>query len=211
MNVIWDIIQGGDDWIGIRKGKITASNLDKIITAKTCAISKQSDDFINELIEECFFKNLPSWSGNFWMEWGKEYEAEARLEFSKHTGLAVREAGFVIGDDPTVGCSPDGLIMAGEEIISGVEIKCPRPKTHIGYIRDGVLPDAYIQQVHGSMAITGLDTWHFWSYAKGLMPLHIIVRRNDYTAKLETALAQFVASYKAAYADALPRLKIPNQ
>jgi hypothetical protein len=58
------------------------------------------------------------------------------------------------------------------------------------------------------MAVTKLNEWHFWSYFPGMQPFHIIARRDDFTAKVETALAEFVPLYKSAMSTAIPKLKI---
>lgn len=209
MKIFRDLEQGTPEWIAIRKGHPTASRFSDIITAAKGELSKSSTGYIRELIGESFCPDWEEWLGNKFTDRGKETEPEARDAFATilEAGRTVEEVGFVLGDDQVCGCSPDGLIYEGEALVSGVEIKCPSPKVHVGYVLDGGLPDAYKQQVHGSMVIAGLPEWHFWSYFPGLRPHHVIIKRDDYTAKLQAALWQFVASYKAAYADAVPKLK----
>jgi len=112
-----------------------------------------------------------------------------------HTGLQVEQVGFVTQDNGVIGCSPDGLIKSGDDYIGGVEIKCPFPATHVKYHAGGKLPDEYKQQVHGSMAVTGLNRWEFWSYFPGLAPFHITVERDSYTEKVERALETFLIEY----------------
>lgn len=207
MKIYRDLTQGTPEWLAIRKGRPTASRFSEIITA-TGLPSKSADGYMRELIAECFCPDFVSWRGNADTERGQELEPEARVAFSNATGLTLDIVGFVIADDGTCGCSPDSLILGGSGHIAGVEIKCPTPKTHVGYVLDGVLPDVYKQQVHGSMAITGLDTWHFWSYFPGLKPLHVVVHRDGYTDKVAVLLAAFVRDYKAAMSAAIPKLKV---
>lgn len=209
MKIYHDLEQGSDEWKLVRKGHPTASRFSDIITAAKGELSKSAQPYIRELIGESFCPDWEEWLGNKYTDRGKETEPEAREAFSTilDAPFAVKEVGFVLGDDLVCGCSPDGLIYEGEALVSGVEIKCPSPKVHVGYVLDGGLPSAYKQQVHGSMVVTGLTCWHFWSYFPGLRPHHIIVQRDDYTAKLQAALWEFVASYKAEYAKAVPQLK----
>lgn len=210
MKILWNLEQGSAEWKEKRKGKPTASGFSNIITAAKGELSKSADGYINQLIGETFCPDWEDWQGNKFTERGKEFEAEAREAFQAEliAGDLV-EVGFCIADDGVCGCSPDGLILdINKEPVSGVEIKCPSPKTHVGYVRGGVLPDDYKQQVHGSMAVTGLCEWHFWSYFPGMKPLHVIVERDEYTAKLEAALAQFVEMYREARELALPKLQI---
>ena len=211
MNIFRDIEQGSPEWIAIRKGHPTASRFSDIITAAKGELSNSSTGYIRELIGESFCPDWEEWLGNKFTDRGKETEPEARDAFATILDgtLRVEEVGFVLGDDGVCGCSPDGLIYKGDLLVSGVEIKCPSPKVHVGYVLDGGLPLQYKAQVHGSMAITGLPEWHFWSFFPGLRPHHVVVKRDDFTTKLEVALGQFVTSYKAAYADALPKLQLP--
>lgn len=207
MKIYKDIKQASDEWHAIRKGRPTASRFDEIITA-TGLPSKSIAPYIRELISECFCPDFAKWAGNVYTDRGAELEPEAREAFAKETGLTLEQVGFVIQEDGPAGCSPDSLIRTGGEIIAGLEIKCPSPKAHVGYVLDGVLPAAYVQQVHGSMAITGLSIWHFFSYFPGMKPLHVIVQRDSYTVKVEQALAAFVLTYRKAMDDAVPKLQL---
>lgn len=210
MRVFTDLIQGSDEWKAVRKGKPTASRFSDIITAKTGELSKSATGYIRELIGECYCPDWEPWQGNQFMERGKELEPIARAKFIEEIGHGVEEVGFVLSRDGVCGCSPDGLIydLEAQSYVAGVEIKCPIPKTHIGYIMDGGLPDEYKQQVHGSMAVTGLSHWHFYSYFPGMKSHHVIVKRDDYTAKVESALNTFVQQYREAMAIADKLVKI---
>jgi len=206
MTIYKDITQGSDDWLKIRKGRPTASRFDDILTS-TGALSKSSTAYIRELIAECFCPDFQEWAGNKYTDRGQAMEPESREAFAKHTGLTTEQVGFVLSDDGVCGCSPDSFIMVDGKPVAGLEMKNPAPKTHVGYVLDGVLPSDYKQQVHGSMAITGLSEWHFWSYFPGLKPFHFIVQRDSYTEKVEWALKEFITNYRSAMAEAVPRLK----
>lgn len=202
-----DIIQGSPEWLAIRKGHPTASRFDDILTP-TGALSKSSMAYIRELIAECFCPDFQEWVGNKYTDRGQAMEPESREAFAKHTGLTIEQVGFVLADDRVCGCSPDSFIMREGRPVAGLEMKNPAPKAHVGYVLDGVLPPIYTQQVHGSMAITGLSEWHFWSYFPGMRPFHFIARRDNYTEKIEAALKDFVKNYRAAMVDAVPKLKL---
>lgn len=209
MKIYRDITQGAPEWLAIRKGRPTASRFDEIVTP-TGLLSKSATGYIRELIGECFCPDFQAWGGNAATDRGQELEPSAREAFVNLTGLTIEQVGFVIGDDNVAGCSPDSLVVStlGTTHTAGVEIKCPAPKAHVNYVLDGTLPDCYKAQVHGSMVVTGLPRWHFFSYFPGLKPLHVIVQRDEYTAKVEAALGDFVARYKIAMAEAVPKLKL---
>ncbi len=202
------VLQGSDEWHAMRRGRPTASRFKDIITAAKGDLSKSAKSYIAELIGETF---VPSWidfAGNKFTDRGTELEPSARKAFIEATGMPVKEVGFCTRNDGVVGCSPDGLIEEGADYVAGVEIKCPSPKVHVGWMMDGTLPDDHKQQVHGSMAVTGLTEWHFWSYFPGLQPFHLIVRRDDYTEKLSASLDQFLIDYAAAREAVIPKLKL---
>jgi len=210
MNIIRDLTQGTPEWRAVRKGKPSASRFSDIITAAKGDLSKSADGYIRELIGECY---CPEWEYIFptaAMKRGIELEPEARQSFSEMTGLVVDQVGFVIADDGVCGCSPDGLISMDGQFVAGLEIKCPSPKEHVGYVLGGALPDTYKQQVHGSMAVTGLPRWHFFSYFPGMQPLHVIIERDDYTEKMCAALATFVEQYRTTMISALAKLQLPE-
>jgi hypothetical protein len=155
---------------------------------------------MRDLLVECFTPDYAKFLGTFWTDRGTEMEPEARKAFEAHTGLVTEQVAFVTADrwKHVVGCSPDSLLKdAAGNYVAGLEIKCPSPFTHAEYIEAGELPPEYKAQVHGSMAVTGLNKWHFWSYFPGLAPFHLVVERDAYTEKLTAALDQFVIDYGA--------------
>ena len=129
---------------------------------------------------------------SYWMERGNLVEEEARNVFAMKYEIEVEEVGFITTDDGKYGCSPDGLISPNE----GLEIKCPKSKTYMGYVREwklkGTFPIKYIPQVQGSMLVTGFSSWNFMVYVPGAEPLIIKVKRDDaYCAKLKVELDAF--------------------
>jgi len=191
--------QRSDAWYALRRGLPTASRFDAILTPKTAEPSKAQDSLINELIaesiqppEQGFIRHYISPE----MEQGMKLEGEARcsfeLEYAK--GQPVKEVGFIMHDCGLFGGSPDALV--GDD--SGLELKVPNLSTHIGYVRAGALPPEYRCQVHGSMIVTGRNSWWFFSYARGALPFTILVKKDDFTKKLEDELYVFCSKYNEA-------------
>ena len=197
--IIWpNLLQGSEQWLAARVGKLTASNASKIITAGG-KLSTQSQGYMDELISDCFCPGQNAWHGNANTDRGTAMEPLARAAFERRHSMAVTEVGFVTREDGVIGCSPDGLISRGnDKWISGLEIKCPLPKTHFRYLTDGGLPDTYKPQVHFSMMVTGLP-WHFFSYCPGMRPLHLFIEPDSYTRKLQTVVEDFVSEYAKAW------------
>lgn len=211
MQIYKDFPQLSEEWHAIKRGRASASNFDKIMTAVQCKYSTQSKGYMRDLLVECFCPDYAKFLGNKWTDRGTEMEPEAREAFRSHTGKRIEEVAFVTAPKwgHVVGCSPDALELdASDTHVAGVEIKCPSPFTHAEYIEGGVLPNDYKMQVHGGMVVTGLSTWHFWSYYPGLRPFHVIVQRDEFTAKLEEAIDRFVIEYGAYREKMTPLLQL---
>ena len=191
-----DTAQRSEAWYAARRGMPTASRFDMILTPKTGKPASAQETLINELIAESV---LPPQEGAIVpateeMYEGMKLEAEARCYFELEEAKSpVTQVGFCIHDSGLFGCSPDGL--CGED--GGLELKVPLAKTHIGYVREGTLPDAYKCQVHGSMIVTGRKWWSFFSYNRYFDPFHIRVEWDAFTEKLQGELFAFCARYNA--------------
>ena len=199
------MIQQSEEWFRARKGRITASNADRILTP-TGKDSSQWDAYAIELVAECIRPDeMPTFFGNAHTDRGNELEADARDHFSAVMGMEVTQVGFVTREDGIVGCSPDGLIYQDGVAVAGVELKCPIAKVHAGYVVEGAVPKSYMPQVHFSMAITGLP-WYFMSYCPGMVPHIALVKPDDYTAKMADAVDRFLIYYAERRKQLLPLL-----
>lgn len=185
--IILEHEQGSTEWKRSRVGKLSASNFSKIITT-TGKPSTSADTYINQLIAELLTGQTTSFHQTEWMLRGSELEPMARANFCLDTGLDVLETGFILDDTESWGCSPDGLI--GKD--SGLEIKCCKAETHIGYWRNpqsGV--KKYMQQIQGCMLVTGRSSWWFYSFhpdLKGQNTLVRVERDEEFIQKLSEQL-----------------------
>jgi len=134
---------------------------------------------------------------------GNALEGAAREAYEDLTGKTLAQVGLITTNDGLFGASADSFhfLDNGAEIPGcyghGLEIKVPRRSTLIGYVRDGVLPDEYRGQVHGSMIIAERDEWDFFACypLEGValkdnpMPyLHLTVKRDSFTRDLEQGM-----------------------
>lgn len=191
-----DVQQNSLAWLVARAGLVTASEFDNIVTTTFKARDGEMPESYMDL------KLAERWTGGpmpganvIDMEIGKILEEDAKPSYSLETGQSIERVGLCKTDDGMLGCSPDGLI--GED--SGIEIKCPQLKTHIGYLRRGVVPKTYLHQVHGAMLVTGRPRWVFMSFNRSLInaPLIITVERDEeIQAKLRSALGDFLVKYE---------------
>lgn len=200
---IHNMEQKSDEWFAIRKGRLTASQYDKVFNQKTLSLNKiNALKHIDTMLGELYYKQddmmkfKPSWA----MERGIRLEDEARIDFEIREDVKVDEVGFVTNESfgDHIGCSPDGLIV-GEN--GGVEIKCPLPATHIKYHREGVLPKEYRAQVHGSMAVCDADYWWFTSYCPDIKDFTLKVYRDSYTEALAQTLRDFNSLFASRFSE----------
>jgi putative phage-type endonuclease len=180
--------QYSDEWWSARRGIPSASAFGRILTP-TGKPSTQSKKYMYELLAESVIgEEETKVEPTEWMQRGTEMEAEARDWFSFEIGADIDEVGFCISDDGKYGASPDGIIT-DEKI--GIEIKCPKASTHIGYLENGKLPGIYKPQIHGQMLVTGFKKWTFISYHPSFRPLIVTVTPDEYTNQLKVAVNQF--------------------
>jgi predicted phage-related endonuclease len=130
------------------------------------------------------------------LQWGKDYEEDARDAYSAATFEAIEEESFIYQDiKMRAGISPDGLIV-GED--KGLELKCPwSSKVWCAFAGRGEIKKEEIAQVQFSLMITGFKSWGFAKYDPrnvNCKKLHYveIFRDEEMIAKLEKGLAEFI-------------------
>lgn len=164
--------QGSELWHQLRRERLTASKMKRVLTP-TGALSEQSNGLAYEMALHSIpgFVDALEFTGNKHTDWGNDMEPEARRWWqASNPEACLVEVGFVALRDVAIGCSPDGLIYDGGEIVSGLEIKCPAPQTLTEWALAGMLPPEHAPQVHLSMIVCGCDEWEFVGYYPGLRP-----------------------------------------
>jgi len=189
----FDIEQGSDDWLALRRGMITASTICRLITStgKPAGNDTSRAQLLQLLAERITGETEPSFYNDD-MARGHLLEPLARALYAEHYA-PVQECGFITADfyGATIGFSPDGLV--GEKGL--IEIKAPRQKTHIKSLLNNEVPTEYLPQVQTGLAVTGRAWCDFISYAPGL-PLFVCRCERD-----EAVIAQLIAAAEAAEAE----------
>lgn len=172
---ILDVVQNSPEWFTARCGIPTASNFDKIITAKG-EPSKQRTKYLYQLAGERITCKSEETYQNANMLRGIEMEDEARKLYEVITGGTVVKVGLCITEGKTIyAASPDGLFKDD----GAVEIKCPLISTHVAYLLNGGLVEDYFQQLQGQLLVTGRKWVEIMSYYPGLKPLLVPVNRDE--------------------------------
>ena len=171
---VLDLIQGSPEWLEARLGCPSGSNFKRLITSRG-EPSSTAETYINELIAEKLTGETTFVTETEWMARGKALEVDAKCFYEFDQGVDINDVGFIKDDQYECGVSPDGLI--GKH--GGIEIKCPKPSTHVQYLRTKKVPSIYIPQIQGCMWITGRKWWDFMSFHPMMKPVIIRVQRDE--------------------------------
>lgn len=182
----YEIEQGTDEWHALRRGLITASTIDSLLTATGKPANNETSRraLYRLLAERITNRSDPSFYSDD-MARGHLLEPYARDLYAAHYG-EVQECGFITAHlgGVVIGYSPDGLVGADGLI----EIKSPRMATHIKSLLTNQVPSEYISQVQTGLAVADRQWCDFISYCPGL-PLFVkrCVRDEPYISALINA------------------------
>jgi putative phage-type endonuclease len=182
--------QRTDEWFALHVGKLTASRASKIITPSGSKSSTFGAEAARVVAEAFGLQEPENGFESDWMDRGKEMEEEARAWFTVDTGIETSAVSFV-ERAPWLGASPDALIQCNGTAIP-LELKCPKPATHLRWVRDGVLPREHKAQVYFQMAMMRSTTAYFMSYHPEIVALIVKVEADEYYDKLRKLLDEFV-------------------
>lgn len=195
-----DLQQGSQAWLTARRGLPTASQFHRLITAKKMQPSEQAAGYRNMLLAEWLLGETLDEEVSQFMQRGTALEEGAFNFYELRQEVDVDRVGFVLRDDRRSGCSPDGLI--GND--GGLELKCPSPAVHLGYLLDG-MGDAYRAQVQGSLLVTGREWWDWLSFHPTLPPVLIRCHRDEPFIKTLTSILDAFCDHLAAMKEELKR------
>jgi hypothetical protein len=188
-----EIEQGSEEWLALRCGILTASEMKQIITAKTLkyADNPTSRSYLNELAAQRVTRYVePSYISDDMLRGGEDETAAVLAYGQRHA--PVEKMGFVTNDKWgfVIGCSPDGLVdgLVGGD--GGIECKSRRQKHQFSTIATGEVPAEHIMQVQTSMLVTERPWWDYVSYCRG-MPMDVIRARADPQTQLAIEMAAF--------------------
>lgn len=155
------MIQGTQEWLQARCGKITASRIADIMAKTKSGYAASRKNYLAELLVERLTDQPTESYISTAMQWGTDHEPEARTIYELETGNRVEEVGFIIHPEYTYsGASPDGLVGAD----GMVEIKCPNTATHIETLLGKEIPGRYYSQIQWQLECTGRQWCDYVSY-----------------------------------------------
>jgi len=156
-----DIDQNTDEWFQLRAGKLTSSNLGKVMANYGKAFGEPAKKLAASIaVQQITGEPESSGYSNEHMERGHQQEPLARMLYENETFCDVTNGGFFESD--FIGCSPDGMV-ADDGVI---EIKSVLSNVHFANIKRGGLDPAYKWQCIGNLMFTGRDWLDFISYCQ---------------------------------------------
>ncbi len=164
-----EIIQGSQEWLDLRKTKITATD--------ACVIMGESSwKTIIQLYEEKISQENNTFV-NQYMQRGLDLEPIARDLFCLQTGIEVNPA--IIIKDWTM-ASLDGISECGKFI---VEIKCPGKKDH-DLALQGKVPNHYYPQLQHQMYVADVQFAYYFSFDGADGVIIEVERDEEYIKKM---------------------------
>lgn len=153
-----NVEQNTDEWYALRAGKLTSSNLSKVMANLGKAFGEPAKKYaVNIAIEQITGNPISSNYSNDHMERGHEQEPIARNLYEQEMFCEVTNGGFF--DGGFIGCSPDGLLEDGV-----IEIKSVIPSVHFANIKRGSVDPAYKWQCIGNLQYTDREWLDFISF-----------------------------------------------
>ena len=163
--------QGSDEWLDLRRTRITCSRLGDVVAGKdTKRYQQYKREKIQELLGKKGVEETPEWA-----EHGKANEGRAMAAYEYRYELEVEHNVFLISNKyDWLSCSPDLLHLP--DYLEGGEIKCRelyknyRKYRQLGHDHRGTpqaCPAENRRQVQGAMWVTGFKRWYFINYYIG--------------------------------------------
>ncbi len=167
--IIVDCEQRSPEWLALRRGVITASAADRLLTPA------KMDELAIELAGERMEHALPEQPVTFAMQQGMDREPEAKLRFAFERNAHVVDVGFcwMDGHEGDIGCSPDGLV--GDNGM--VEVKAPQQKQHTKNLLADACPAQYLPQCQFQLMVSGRQWCDLVSYRPENETCDFIVHR----------------------------------
>ena len=191
-----ELVQGTEEWLQLRCGTLTASEMKNILTPTLKAASNDRErSHLYELLAQRISRHVEPHYISDDMLRGQEDEIDARGLYARHYA-PVREVGFITNDawGFTIGYSPDGLV--GDD--GQIEVKSRRQKFQVETIIAGVMPDEYQMQVQTGLLVSGRKWCDFISISLGLPMVTIRVFPH---AHIQAAIIEAATAFEARLAE----------
>jgi predicted phage-related endonuclease len=179
-----DLVQGSEEWLKIRLGKLTGSDFHVLMgssaTKENILYKKAAERLTGVASDGDRFSSIHT-------ERGHQLENDARTAYELETGNVVTQVGFVELDE-FVGCSPDGLIGN-----IGIEIKCKDNHGFLKAVTKNYIEPEHKTQMQFNMYVCNLEWMDYLLYNPNFSnPLFTIQyeRDDEYIETIKTHIIE---------------------
>lgn len=216
-----DVVQGSDEWLALRLGLLTASEMKLIITPTLKMASNDKERaHVYELAAQRISKYVEPHYVSDDMLRGIDDEWEARRVYAE-TYEPVETIGFMTNDrwGFTIGYSPDGLV--GEHGL--IECKSRRQKFQVQTVIEnaalGTAPAEYMIQLQTGLLVSERQWIDFISYSGGLPMITTRIYPDDVmqaaileaASSFETRVQKVIDAYFDALSGSKPVRAVPTE
>lgn len=187
--------QRTDEWFQQRLGKVTASNLHKVLAKTKTGYGADRGHYLTQLVLERITGQKADSYTNVAMQFGIEQEQFARAAYEAHRGVLVEEVGFLPHPTiPMAGASPDGLV----DDDGMVEIKCPESATFLEVLLSkNPVAGKYFAQMQWQMRCADRPWCDYVVFdprfpQKIQLVIHRVNRDDRWLAEAETEVKKFL-------------------
>ena len=169
MQIITDLQQGTPEWLALRLGIVTCSELDCLLVngKGEAGFGAGAFTYMNTLIgERITGEAADPFTGNRHTERGHELEGAARILYEDREDVKTTQVGIILNHG--IGYSPDSLVA--EEGLT--EIKTKLPKLQVEVILGNEIPKEHIPQCQGGLWVSEREWIDFVCYWPG-MPMFV--------------------------------------
>ena len=169
MQIITEVQQGSPEWLALRLGIVTCSELECLLVngKGEAGFGAGAITYMNTLIgERITGEAADPFMGNRHTERGHELEAVARKLYEEREEVETSQVAIILNHG--AGYSPDSLV--GPKGLT--EIKTKLPKFQVEVILSGEIPKEHVAQCQGGLWVSEREWIDFVCYWPG-MPLFI--------------------------------------
>ncbi|MDD0971648.1 lambda exonuclease family protein [Pseudomonas aphyarum] len=169
MQIITEVEQGSQEWLALRLGIVTCSELECLLVngKGEAGFGAGAFTYMNTLIgERITGEAADPFQGNRHTERGHELEGVARNLYEQREEVETKQVAIILNHG--AGYSPDSLV--GPTGLT--EIKTKLPKFQVEVILSGEIPKEHVAQCQGGLWVSEREWIDFVCYWPG-MPLFI--------------------------------------
>lgn len=193
------VVQGSTEWLEMRRGLLTASEMKLIITPtlKMASNEKERAHLYTLLAQRIVGYVEPGYIGDDMLR-GHEDEVDARIAYQTNYA-PLEDCGFITNDKFgfKIGYSPDGLVGADGVI----EVKSRKHKfqieTILEYVAADTAPAEFMIQVQTGLLVSERKWCDFISYSAGL-PMATVRIYPD--PKIQEAIVEVATAFEVRMA-----------